>query len=101
VSVFRAQQKEEHTQPVANYTLTQHKPPTEVAEKALKGKAISHGVAFGDQQILTRTSKETYDLDGPNNPIGVFVFKYRSRGKATQQSRKDGAKHLQRTFNLS
>ncbi|KAI9047800.1 hypothetical protein LZ554_008509 [Drepanopeziza brunnea f. sp. 'monogermtubi'] len=79
VSVFRAQQKEEHVQPAAHYTLSQYKPPTEVAEKALKGKAISHGVAFGEQQIVTRMSKETYDLDGPNNPIGVFVFKYRSR----------------------
>ncbi len=64
-----------------NYALASHKPPVEVAEKALKGKAISHGVAYGEQQIVTRTSKETVDLDGPNSPIGVFVFKYRSRGK--------------------
>ncbi len=51
----------------------------EVAEKALKGKAISHGVAYGAQQIVNRHIKETVDVDGPSNPIGVFMFKYRSR----------------------
>ncbi|KAH7319472.1 hypothetical protein BKA65DRAFT_514582 [Rhexocercosporidium sp. MPI-PUGE-AT-0058] len=79
VSVHRAVQKEVNAPAVGNYNLAQHKPPAEVAEKALKGKAISHGVSFGEQQIVTRTSKETMDLDGPHNPIGVFVFKYRSR----------------------
>lgn len=29
---------------------------------------------------MTRTTKETIDIDGSSNPIGVFVFKYRSRG---------------------
>ena len=79
VSVYRAVQKETNT-PVANYNMAHYKPPAEVAEKALKGKAISQGVSYGQQQIVTRTSKETVDLDGPHNPIGVFVFKYRSRG---------------------
>lgn len=80
VSVHRAVQREVNHPVVGNYNLAQHKPPAEVAEKALKGKAISNGVSYGEQQIVTRTSKETTDLDGPHNPIGVFVFKYRSRG---------------------
>lgn len=80
VSVHRAMQRESIVPVVANYNVAQHKPPAEVAEKALKGKAISHGVSYGEQQIVTRTSKETVDLDGPQNPVGVFVFKYRSRG---------------------
>ncbi|KAH6702984.1 hypothetical protein BKA61DRAFT_199678 [Leptodontidium sp. MPI-SDFR-AT-0119] len=79
VSVHRAMQRESIVPVVANYNVAQHKPPAEVAEKALKGKAISHGVSYGEQQIVTRTSKETVDLDGPQNPVGVFVFKYRSR----------------------
>jgi hypothetical protein len=58
----------------------QYQPPTEVAEKAVKGKAISHGVAYGEQKIERRARKEMIDIDGPNNPIAVFVFKYRSRG---------------------
>lgn len=79
VSVHRAVQRDSNVPAVGNYNLSQHKPPAEVAEKALKGKAISHGVSYGEQQIVTRTSKDTVDLDGPHNPIGVFVFKYRSR----------------------
>ncbi|KAI6716965.1 hypothetical protein PZA11_004494 [Diplocarpon coronariae] len=79
VSVFRAEQRDVYLPPLVNYGSANHRPPAEVAEKALKGQALSHGVAYGEQQILTRTSRETYDLDGPNNPIGVFVFKYRSR----------------------
>ncbi|KAK0104436.1 hypothetical protein ONS95_004726 [Cadophora gregata] len=79
VSVHRAVQRDSNPPVVGNYNLAQHKPPEEVAEKALKGKAISHGVSYGEQQIVTRTAKETVDLDGPHHPIGVFVFKYRSR----------------------
>ncbi|KAG4418952.1 hypothetical protein IFR04_007899 [Cadophora malorum] len=79
VSVHRAVQRDSNIPAVGNYNLAQHKPPAEVAEKALKGKAISHGVSYGEQQIISRTSKETVDLDGPQNPVGVFVFKYRSR----------------------
>ncbi|KAK2625524.1 hypothetical protein QTJ16_004836 [Diplocarpon rosae] len=79
VSVFRAEHRDVYLPPLVNYSSAHHRPPAEVAEKALKGQAISHGVAYGEQQIVTRASKETYDLDGPNNPIGVFVFKYRSR----------------------
>ncbi|KAL2063672.1 hypothetical protein VTL71DRAFT_5477 [Oculimacula yallundae] len=79
VSVHRSEQRNVQNPAAGSYGLSQHKPPTEVAEKALKGKAISHGVSYGEQKIVSRISKETTDIDGPNNPIGVFVFKYRSR----------------------
>lgn len=81
VAVFRTVQTEQHfVSPIDYDPITQHNPPAEVAEKALKGKAISHGVAYGEQRIVTRTGMKSHDLDGPNNPIGIFVFKYRSRG---------------------
>ncbi len=35
--------------------------------------------SYGEQQIVHRVSRETIDLDGPNNPIAVFIFKYRTR----------------------
>lgn len=82
VSVFRTMQRDPILPVLPNYATAQHTPPTEVAEKALKGKAISHAVAYGDKQIMHRRMKETIDVDGPNNPVGVFVFKYRSRGEA-------------------
>ncbi|CZR55409.1 uncharacterized protein PAC_05296 [Phialocephala subalpina] len=79
VSVFRTMQRDPILPVPANYASPQHTPPTEVAEKALKGKAISHAVTYGDKQVMVRRMKETVDVDGPNNPVGVFVFKYRSR----------------------
>ncbi|CZT46851.1 uncharacterized protein RSE6_07352 [Rhynchosporium secalis] len=79
VTVHRTVQKDVTMPATGNYITSQHKLPTEVAEKALKGKAISHGVSYGEQKIVSRTTRETVDLDGPSNPIGVFVFKYRSR----------------------
>jgi len=52
----------------------------EVAEKALKGKALSHGVEFVEGRLERRPPgfKTTYP-DGYSNPVGVFIFKYRSR----------------------
>jgi hypothetical protein len=45
VSVYRTAQVEATPPPPGNFTVSQHAPPSEVSEKALKGKAISHGVA--------------------------------------------------------
>jgi len=45
VSVYRTTQVEASPPPPGNFTVSQHAPPSEVSEKALKGKAISHGVA--------------------------------------------------------
>ncbi|KUJ24531.1 uncharacterized protein LY89DRAFT_776627 [Mollisia scopiformis] len=77
ISVFRTLQRDPILPPPL-YRSTVYNPIEEVAEKALKGKAISHGVAYGEQQIVTRHIKETVDVDGYNNPLGVFIFKYRS-----------------------
>lgn len=82
ISVFRTMQRDPILPVPPNYATPQHTPPTEVAEKALKGKAISHAVAYGDKEVMHRRVKETVDIDGLNNPVGVFVFKYRSRGEA-------------------
>lgn len=54
--------------------------PSDVAEKSLKGKALSHGVEFGQQQIFTQPLlKVLINVDGADYPIAVFLFKYRSR----------------------
>jgi hypothetical protein len=45
VSVFRTTQVDASPPPGGNFTVSQYAPPSEVSEKALKGKAISHGVA--------------------------------------------------------
>lgn len=60
--------------------------PTEIAEKALKGQALSHGVAFGEEnrEASRKKTKRTVFIDGKQNPIAVFRFKYRSR-EALQQ----------------
>src|ERR1700712_2118028 len=79
VSVFRTYQKEIFLPPPAGYNTNSDIPPSEVAEKALKGKAISCGVGYGEKKVVQRTAKEYVDIDGHNNPIGVFIFKYRSR----------------------
>jgi hypothetical protein len=35
--------------------------------------------SYGEPKFITRVGRETVDLDGPNNPIAVFVFQYRTR----------------------
>ncbi|KAI1483800.1 hypothetical protein F4774DRAFT_104262 [Daldinia eschscholtzii] len=53
----------------------------ELAEKSLKGKAISHGTSLSSRECVPapRPCKVMYP-DGLNNPIAVFQFHYRSRG---------------------
>ncbi|KAI1808702.1 hypothetical protein F4811DRAFT_569488 [Daldinia bambusicola] len=52
----------------------------ELAEKSLKGKAISHGTSLssGRHVPAPRNYKVTY-IDGYRKPIAVFQFHYRSR----------------------
>ncbi|KAI1646949.1 uncharacterized protein F4817DRAFT_120038 [Daldinia loculata] len=53
----------------------------ELAEKSLKGKAISHGTSFsssGDRVSAPRSCSVSY-VDGRDKPIAVFRFHYRSR----------------------
>lgn len=35
--------------------------------------------SYGEQSVFQRVIQETTDIDGPDNPIAVFVFKYRSK----------------------
>lgn len=53
---------------------------TEISEKALKGQAKSHGIAYGEakREVGSSTTSVTY-LDGQENPVGVILLKYRSR----------------------
>lgn len=71
--------------------------PSEVAEKALKGQAISHGVswvALNSKLVFLANFVISYGppttikygcewkseyIDGKENPIAVFLFKYRSK----------------------
>ncbi|KAF9877824.1 hypothetical protein CkaCkLH20_04959 [Colletotrichum karsti] len=50
----------------------------EVAEKALKGKAVSHGTAYSDGGLIPPSSTVSVDND-PKEPIGTYSFKYRSK----------------------
>ncbi|KAE8440358.1 hypothetical protein EG329_008340 [Mollisiaceae sp. DMI_Dod_QoI] len=86
ISVFRTLQRDPILPPPANYRTAQHSPPAEVAEKALKGKAISHGVAYGAQQIVNRHIKETVDdlqaeLIIPRTPSPEAPIVPRDRGE--------------------
>ncbi|OLN92285.1 hypothetical protein CCHL11_01572 [Colletotrichum chlorophyti] len=51
----------------------------ELAEKALKGRAVSHGTSFSNGGLVR--AKTTYSAEFLNDkkPIAAFTFKYRSR----------------------
>ncbi|KAI0138517.1 hypothetical protein F4776DRAFT_56427 [Hypoxylon sp. NC0597] len=52
----------------------------ELAEKSLKGRAMSHGTSFSrTEHIRTPVHCSTRDLDEDHGPIAVFRFYYRSR----------------------
>ncbi|KAI1337680.1 hypothetical protein F5Y15DRAFT_150910 [Xylariaceae sp. FL0016] len=52
----------------------------ELAEKSLKGKAISHGTSYlAPESILAPTFVDCRDLVEDNGPIAIFRFLYRSR----------------------
>ncbi|KAI8962419.1 hypothetical protein F5Y11DRAFT_322987 [Daldinia sp. FL1419] len=66
-------------------TVRAHVPITsnkfELAEKSLKGKAISHGTSFSPpgEHVDAPGGIRVKRLDGDNHPIAVFNFQYRSR----------------------
>ncbi|KAK3082362.1 hypothetical protein LTS18_004274 [Coniosporium uncinatum] len=50
-----------------------------IPEKALKGRAISHKLAFGDGEPTTMpTTISTHDVDPSDKPFASFTFKCRS-----------------------
>ncbi|KAI0426528.1 hypothetical protein F5Y09DRAFT_345625 [Xylaria sp. FL1042] len=52
----------------------------ELAEKSLKGRAVSHGTSFGGcEAIRVPTGIDARDIKEDNGPILVFKFMYRSR----------------------
>ncbi|KAK2058786.1 hypothetical protein LY76DRAFT_626263 [Colletotrichum caudatum] len=51
----------------------------EIAEKALKGRAVSHGTSFADGGVVSQRPSVTAEYLNNNNPIAAFTFKYRSR----------------------
>ncbi|KAK2047428.1 hypothetical protein LZ31DRAFT_517374 [Colletotrichum somersetense] len=51
----------------------------EIAEKALKGRAISHGTSFADGGVVSQRPSVTAEYLNNHNPIAAFTFKYRSR----------------------
>ncbi|KAI0006711.1 hypothetical protein F4779DRAFT_552811 [Xylariaceae sp. FL0662B] len=62
-----------------------HSKSFELAEKSLKGRAVSHGTLFAaGERCGKRNIYDTTDLSEDNGPIGVFRFHYRSR-RALQQ----------------
>ncbi|KFY91498.1 hypothetical protein V498_05436 [Pseudogymnoascus sp. VKM F-4517 (FW-2822)] len=58
---------------------------SEIAEKAVKGRALSHGTAFGDTKIVPQRRTVDCDyLDGRDKPLARFVFRYRSKDALRQ-----------------
>ncbi|KAI0502814.1 hypothetical protein F5B22DRAFT_652697 [Xylaria bambusicola] len=52
----------------------------ELAEKSLKGKAVSHGTSYGVcEAIAAPRYVKTHDIPEDNGPILVFKFMYRSK----------------------
>ncbi|KFY72116.1 hypothetical protein V499_07733 [Pseudogymnoascus sp. VKM F-103] len=53
---------------------------SEISEKAIKGRALSHGTTFGVAKTASpyRIRRNTF-LDGKDKPLARFVFRYRSR----------------------
>ncbi|KAK2026900.1 hypothetical protein LX32DRAFT_641427 [Colletotrichum zoysiae] len=51
----------------------------EIAEKALKGRAVSHGTSFADGGVVSQRPSVTAEYLNNHNPIAAFTFKYRSR----------------------
>jgi len=58
----------------------------EVSEKALKGRAMSHSVGYGESVLVSsaisnrRSNTKMVYIDGRDKPIGAYIFKYRFRG---------------------
>ncbi|KZL79903.1 hypothetical protein CI238_02349 [Colletotrichum incanum] len=66
------------------YTTTGQRPDAqndgfEIAEKALKGRAVSHGTSFADGGIVSQKPTVTAEYLNNHNSIAAFSFKYRSR----------------------
>ncbi|OBT63950.1 hypothetical protein VE03_05969 [Pseudogymnoascus sp. 23342-1-I1] len=52
----------------------------EISEKAIKGRALSHGTSFGVARIEPqRRILDCVYLDGRDKPLARFVFRYRSK----------------------
>ncbi|OTA98669.1 hypothetical protein M426DRAFT_17181 [Hypoxylon sp. CI-4A] len=59
---------------------TRQKSSFELAEKSLKGKSISHGTTFSNNESIDApTLWNTVPVDGDNTHIAIFQFKYRSK----------------------
>ncbi|KFY49060.1 hypothetical protein V495_00779 [Pseudogymnoascus sp. VKM F-4514 (FW-929)] len=52
---------------------------SEIAEKAVKGRALSHGTTFGPGKVLSTSIRKKEYLDGNDTPLARFVFRYRSK----------------------
>ncbi|TKW59438.1 hypothetical protein CTA1_10229 [Colletotrichum tanaceti] len=50
-----------------------------IAEKALKGRAVSHGTSFADGGVVSQRPSVTAEYLNDHLPIAAFNFKYRSR----------------------
>ncbi|ROW06413.1 hypothetical protein VMCG_04360 [Cytospora schulzeri] len=56
-----------------------------LAEKALKGKAISHGTTFSDPIKYDASPVDVTFVDSLGSPLAVFYFKYRSKESLQQE----------------
>ncbi|KAJ3950637.1 uncharacterized protein N0V96_001787 [Colletotrichum fioriniae] len=50
-----------------------------IAEKALKGRAVSHGTSLTDGGFVSKRKSVCAEYLNGGNPIACFMFKYRSR----------------------
>ncbi|OHE97619.1 hypothetical protein CORC01_07034 [Colletotrichum orchidophilum] len=58
----------------------------DIAEKALKGRAVSHGTSFTDGGVVAQRICVRGEFLNGGDPIACFMFKYRSRGTIRRPS---------------
>ena len=72
--------------PLEDHTISQGNPEklNTIPEKALKGRALSKQVGFGQREVTTPSRWNKCDYLYGDSSFSTYTFKYRSRSKTTR-----------------